>query len=455
MIQAERSSGSLFKPLLYTAAFHTGDLLPQMLVADIPTNIRGYQPQNFTRDYLGMVPVDEALTRSLNIPAVLILKDYGIERFRKELQQAGLTTIRFSSDHYGLPLILGGAEIKLWDMCGVYASMGRILSEAYPLNHRYNPAALHGPVVRLSPKHEETSVVQKEAVMWDYGALWVTLSAMRNLNRPGEDGSWETFSSQKPIAWKTGTSFGFRDAWAIGVTPDYTVGVWVGNADGEGRPGLIGARAAAPILFDVFRNLPGDAWWTPPYDDLYTAMTCRESGYLAGPDCPTPDSTLVPRSGLSAKVCPYHYRIHTDANGDFRYHANCATTALRDEQIFILPPTSAAYYKKHHPGYRHLPPMHPACMTRTDISDIELIYPPGNTKIYIPRELNGTTSQAVFQATHRSTTAEVYWYLDDAYLGSTREFHTMEVTTVPGRHEIIIIDETGDRVSRKFEIVGA
>jgi penicillin-binding protein 1C len=455
MIRAERSSGSLLKPLLYASAFQTGSLLPQMLVQDIPTNIRGYQPENFTRDYLGMVPVDEALTRSLNVPAVLILKNYGIERFRQVLLEAGLSTIRFSAEHYGLPLILGGAEIRLWDICGVYASMGRILSEAYSLNHQYNPTSLHGPISQVHLPEEVIWKSESQATLWDYGSLWITLSSMRNLTRPGEDGAWETFSSQKPIAWKTGTSFGFRDAWAVGVTPDYTVGVWVGNADGEGRPGLIGARTAAPIMFDIFRNLPGNAWWTPPYDELYPVQTCSESGYLAGPDCPGIDSELVPEAGRRASVCPFHQRIYTDIAGSYRYHKHCAPIELIEHSIFVLPPACATYYKKHHPEYRSIAPLNPACLqSGTNISDIELIYPAGNSKIYIPRELNGVSSRAVFQAAHRSSTAAVYWYLDDAFLGTTMEFHTMEVSTKPGKHQIIIVDETGGRVSRQFEIVG-
>src|SRR5690606_9297981 len=203
----------------------------------------------------------------------------------------GLRTIRYPADHYGLPLILGGAEVTLWDITGVYAGMGRMLSHAYPLNHRYDPADIHPPVALI----DDTLVTQNRKVtvepfLWDYGSLWLTLETMKNLSRPAEDCQWESFQSEKAIAWKTGTSFGFRDAWAIGVTPDYTVGVWIGNADGEGRPGLIGVRAAAPVMFDVFRNLPGKSWWSPPYDALDKVAICRESGYLAGDACPASDS---------------------------------------------------------------------------------------------------------------------------------------------------------------------
>ncbi|HLF64042.1 MAG TPA: penicillin-binding protein 1C [Saprospiraceae bacterium] len=459
MIQAERSSGSILKPLLYAAAFADGQLLPHMLVEDIPTNLRGYQPENFSRSYTGMVPADDALTRSLNVPAVLILRDYGIERFRQDLIQAGLTTIHYSAEHYGLPLILGGAEVSLWDLCGVYASMGRMLSHAYLLNHQYNPDDLHKPICML-PGSQETEQHQKTTktpILWDYGSLWLTLEAMRNLARPDEEGHWESFQSTKQIAWKTGTSFGFRDAWAIGVTPDFTVGVWIGNADGEGRPGLMGIRAAAPLMFDVFRNLPGNAWWTPPFDALVEVATCRLSGYLAGPDCVEVDSILITPQGIMAGRCPFHTRIYTDISGTFQYRKECAEgERITPQSWFILPPAAAGYYNRNNPSYKSVPPFHPTCSTMesSPMAQLQLIYPATDTRIFVPRELNGEKGHTVFRAAHRSATSPVYWYLDERYLGTTQEFHTMELQPDVGVHRVIIVDHRGERIERMFEVVG-
>jgi penicillin-binding protein 1C len=292
------------------------------------------------------------------VPAVLVLREYGIERFRQDLVQAGLKTIHYSADHYGLPLILGGAEVRLWDLCSVYASMGRTLSHMNALSGRYSPDDFHMPVPTTDDIDKQDPIPSSltgTAPLWDYGSIWLTIEAMRNLVRPDEEGQWENFQSQKQIAWKTGTSFGFRDAWAIGVTPDFTVGVWIGNADGEGRPGLMGVKAAAPVMFDVFRNLPGNAWWTPPYDALTEVATCRQSGFLAGPDCPDVDSILVTPAGVSSGRCPYHVRIYTDIASAYQFHQECADGKdIVPQSWFIVPPAAASFYGRNNPAYTGL-----------------------------------------------------------------------------------------------------
>lgn len=129
---------------------------------------------------------------------------------------------------------------------------------------------------------------------------------MSALNRPEEEADWQQFGSMKQVAWKTGTSYGGRDAWAIGTTPRYTVGVWVGNASGEGRPGLTGVGNAAPVLFDLFSLLPGSGWFDMPYDELLPMAICRLSGHKASAICDRVDTLYMPRSADKTEVCPYH-----------------------------------------------------------------------------------------------------------------------------------------------------
>jgi penicillin-binding protein 1C len=233
IIRSERSSGSILKPFLHCAALEEGLITPAGILEDIPTFIRGYQPLNFSQEYMGMVPANEALSMSLNVPAVRLLQDYGILPFKERLVAAGITTLHYSPDHYVLPLVLGGAEVTLWDVCGAYASMGRILNHTYKYDHQYSKEDIHPPVI-LAQKHDESRYVKltEQPPLWNAGAIWHTFEAMSDLRRPDSEGQWETFRSSKRVAWKTGTSFGYRDAWAVGVTPKYTIGVWVGNADG-------------------------------------------------------------------------------------------------------------------------------------------------------------------------------------------------------------------------------
>ena len=293
VIQAPRSTGSILKPFLYYAMLQEGSLLPDMLLPDVPVNINGFTPQNFSMQFEGAVPASEALARSLNIPAVTMLQRYGVPKFHSFLQQIGLKTINRSSSHYGLSLILGGAEATLWDVTNAYAMMGRSLLQL-PLRS----CSLLLPTSRIT---ESTDPFQP-------GAVWQTFDALKEVNRP-EEIDWKSIPSMQTIAWKTGTSYGFRDAWAVGVTPRYAVGVWVGNATGEGKLGLVGAQTAGPVLFDIFNLLPSSSWFTRPAGIFVEAEVCRKSGHLKGRFCDEMDTLLVLPAGLRTEACPYHHLV--------------------------------------------------------------------------------------------------------------------------------------------------
>ena len=461
IIQSERSSGSILKPFLYCAALEEGLITPKGILEDIPTYIRGYQPMNFTQQYMGMVPADQALAMSLNVPAVRLLQQYGILPFKEKLIKAGITTLHYSPEHYGLPLVLGGAEVKLWDICGAYASMGRVLSHAYLYDHQYDKDDVHPPVLfqqgaRSKEQGENEKVnLGEEAPVWDAGAIWLTFEAMSTLRRPDQEGQWETFNSSRPIAWKTGTSFGFRDAWAVGVTPKYTIGVWVGNADGEGRPGVIGLHAAAPIMFDALRMLDDDgSWWSPPYDALTPKLVCSESGWLATSSCMSTDTAFIIKEGETPASCSYHVQAYTDATQQYQYNPTCMPEAAALSNFFIVPTLAETYYKRYNPSYRSLPPLHPDCASAEQSNDnLAIIYPRPGSKIYVPFEWDKKKSRAVFSAVHRSDTALVYWTLDKHYLGKTKEFHQIEIDPKPGKHQLVLQDEYGSMVSTTFEVL--
>ena len=146
---------------------------------------------------------------------------------------------------------------------------------------------------------------------------------MQEVMRPGEEGLWNLFNSSQRIAWKTGTSFGFRDGWAIGLTPKYSVVVWVGNTDGEGRPELTGINTAAPVMFDIFRLLPASSWFEPPASDFTYLPVCHQSGFKAGSDCDDVDTMMVSVKGVNAPVCPYHRMVHLERTGTYRATSSC------------------------------------------------------------------------------------------------------------------------------------
>lgn len=434
VIQAPRSTGSILKPFLYYAMLQEGSLLPDMLLLDVPVNINGFTPQNFSMQFEGAVPASEALARSLNIPAVTMLQRYGVPKFHSFLQQIGLKTINRSSSHYGLSLILGGAEATLWDVTNAYAMMGRSL-----LQLPQRSCSLLLPTSRIT---ESTDPFQP-------GAVWQTFDALKEVNRP-EEIDWKSIPSMQTIAWKTGTSYGFRDAWAVGVTPRYAVGVWVGNATGEGKPGLVGAQTAGPVLFDIFNLLPSSSWFTRPVGIFVEAEVCRKSGHLKGRFCDETDTLLVLPAGLRTEACPYHHLVTLSADESQRIYENCANTepTLR-KSWFTLPPVWEWYYKQHHPEYKPLPPFKAGCGEDT-FQPMQFIYPPMNARIKLPKQLDGSKGFLTVELAHNNPNATVFWHLDETYQAQTQDFHKISLQPAAGKHSLTAVDGEGNTISTTF-----
>ena len=464
VLAAPRSPGSTLKPILYASLLTEGSLLPRQLIPDIPTQLNGYSPQNFDLGYDGAVPANRALARSLNIPAVKMLQQYKYPRFYDVLKQCGLSTLTHPADFYGMSLILGGCEVTPYELAGVYSSMARMYKHQAQNKGQWNGADWFMPGYRMIEDREKKRVTDDgvtdnrnnrgvAAPLFNYPALWHTFNAMTEVMRPGEEGLWGLFGSAQRIAWKTGTSFGFRDGWAVGLTPKYCVIVWVGNTSGEGRPGLTGINTAAPVLFDIFRTLPASNWFDPPKSGFIYLPVCRHSGYKAGSDCAIADTMLVSATAINAATCPYHRKIHLDKTGTYRVTANCESPAdMQHPSWFVLPPTIEYYYKQHHADYRPLPPFKPGCNTEVN-SPLELIYPEAYAKIYVPLEVSGERGKTIFTAAHRNSDSKLFWHLDDQFLATTQRFHQVAVSPAPGPHTITVVDENGESVTRNFEII--
>ena len=389
-----RSTGSILKPALYKAALEEGTILPGTLLPDIPVNLSGFAPQNFDHQYYGAVHAAEALARSLNIPAVFLLQEYGVPKLLDVLRDHGITTLRNQASHYGLSLILGGGECRLDEVTRMYSEMAVEAS---------------GNI-----------------------SAWYTMDALKEVNRPDEL-DWRLIRSVRKAAWKTGTSYGFRDAWAVGMTPSYTIGVWAGNAEGQGVPGLTGARAAGPVMFDILNLLPAETAWfempgqaghdgLTPGSDLGSqwAKVCKQSGMLAGADCTETQDIPVPEAGLETEPCHYH------RNGEF-----------------VLPPAMEWYYRPHHPEYKGA--------SRTDGgAAIAFIYPANGSTLQLPRQLSGEVEGAVFKAAHHDPAARIWWHMDGNYIGETQIIHEMKLSPATGKHVLTIVDENGDAASITF-----
>jgi penicillin-binding protein 1C len=452
VIPAPRSTGSVLKPLLYASMLEAGEVLPAQLIPDVPTHIGSFHPENFDRAYAGAVPAAQALARSLNVPAVRMLRSYGVDRFCAGLRQLGITTLTRPGEYYGLALILGGAEGTLWDVSGVYAGLARSALAPNPAAARrafFGPSYLRRPARAVS--------VPGTSAPLGPGAAYLTLQAMLEVERPGDELAWRAFGSARKIAWKTGTSYGFRDSWAVGVTPRLVVGIWVGNADGVGRTGLTGHSAAAPILFDVMGALPGGGWFDAPAE-LVDIDVCARSGMRAGPHCETRKAERVPRAGLDSPACSFCRVVHVDAGLAWQVHADCEpVTAIRSLDWFVLPPAMEVHYRRLHADYRPPPPFRADCRAALGAegsASLSIVSPREGATVYVPLELDGSLGRVVFEAAHRDPGARVFWHLDDGYEGETRDIHQLALAPGPGAHVLVLVDERGESVRRRFTVVG-
>jgi penicillin-binding protein 1C len=455
IVQRPRSTGSILKPFLYAGLLDSGQLLPHMLVPDVPTQYPGFSPENFDHVYRGALPADFALAQSLNVPAVRLLREYGVERFYDLLKGLGVSTLVRAPRDYGLTLILGGAEATLWDVTGMYANLvdiARRTTPGPPTPYRRLEVLRHAPAKGISARPSSSRVAEIST-----GAAWLTLQALLEGQRPQEEAHWRSFATSRKIAWKTGTSWGLRDAWALGGTSRYTVGVWVGNANGEGRAGLTGAMAAAPLLFALHSRLDPSPWLTEPSLALKRVEVCADDGFLASDACERkPD--WIPAGSHFDRQSPYHQLIHLDTSGRFQVDSTCERVSnMQHVSWFVLPPAEELYYRRLHASYRELPPLRADCqrgaIARDERSPMEFLYPSVSGKIYIPIELDGSPGRTIFEAVHRDREATLYWHLDGEFLGSTQTFHQLALDVPPGQHVVTIVDTRGNRLSRSFEVL--
>jgi penicillin-binding protein 1C len=451
VIDKPRSTGSILKPFLYAAMLDSGDLLPNTLVADVPTNFGSYHPENFNKKYAGAISAKLALSKSLNVPTVRMLQSFGLEKFYNYLLKLKLKDLRKSANHYGLTLALGGAESNLWDLCKSYASMASTVNHYTENSSRYFTNEFSEPFFYADNKIDFGNKIS-EKVIFDAASIYLTFESLKEVNRPSSDQNWEFFDSSKQIAWKTGTSFGFRDAWAIGTTKDYIVGVWVGNADGEGRPGLVGVQAAAPILFDVFDKLPNSDWFEKPFDEMTEVEICNKSGYRATEICEDKKLEFIQNSGLKTAPCPYHLLVNVDNLEDYQVNTSCERFEnIKQKSWFVLPPLMEYYYKDKNPFYKPLPKFRNDCLG--DVKNaMKFISPTENSTIFLPKDFDGKKNELILKVAHSNKEALLFWYIDNTFLGTTKKTHNFAIKPAIGKHIITVTDSSGEEIHQQISI---
>ena len=311
------------------------------------------------------------------------------------------------------------------------------------------------PRFLFSKKKINSGKIEEPEPPLSASSIWLTYEALQKVNRPESEAGWQYFSSSPNLAWKTGTSFGFRDGWAVGTTPGFVVGVWTGNADGEGRPGLTGISAAAPVLFDLVNLMEYGSWFNTPYEDLTMIRVCSKSGFRAGPDCLETVEIPACANGLRSEACPYHQIIHLNKSKTLQVTTYCASPSdITNVSWFVLPPAMEYFYRKKHPGYKTPPPVAPGCSINKNIPVMEFIYPGSGIKIFIPRDQSGLLTRVIPEVAHRNPSKKIFWHLDETYIGTTRFIHQIELVAKTGNHVLTVVDEDGNSIRCGFTITG-
>lgn len=437
-INAPRSSGSILKPFLYALSIDEGLLTPNTIIFDIPTYFDAFSPNNADEKFNGVVYAKDALRRSLNVPAVRLLNSYGLYQFYSFLKEAGITTLFREADGYGLPLIIGGAETTPWDIAQLFCGLAN--------SGKFSPIIF---------EKKDSILTRNEKNLISRGSAYLTLDMMNELTRPGVEFNWQQYRSNFNIAWKTGTSYGHKDAWAVGCTPEWTVVVWVGNFDGESNVLLNGMESAGPLFFELFNYLPKDPaslWFKKRAADFKSIQVCAETGFVAGPNCPKKQYTLVPKSMGALKTCPYHIKYQLDSLEKQSVCSLCWDRNHHERSYLVYPPE--VNYQLNLRGISYdLPPDHnPACKAIHIVQNMDFIYPKDSSQIWLPRDFNGELQKVVFKLAHQKPTALVYWYLDDQYLGLTKTNHTQVLQLSAGWHRLTATDNFGEKCKTVFQI---
>jgi penicillin-binding protein 1C len=442
IVQSPRSYGSLLKPLLYSMAIDQGYILPGEAIEDIPTVIGDFEPENFDKKYRGLVSADDVILQSLNIPAVRLLQQVGLKNFYTIVEKTNLAYLNKGADHYGLSLILGGGESSLWDLARLYKGFAQ------------NRSGIKNPYREVQYLMKGQKVKRAPDVSFSDYAIDATIRTMSNITRPREERSWESFGSNQKIAWKTGTSFGHRDAWAIGFNGKYAVAIWVGNENGEARYELTGVIKAAPILFKVFNALNKHQWFGPTIisNHKHIISVCKESGKMAGPTCKHIHKIKVPRSSMRLDQCQYHQIVKLSDKGKLIPNS-CTLPVYNTDTMFSLPPHVAFYYKQSHIEYVDFIAIDERC-NEIGSSSLAIIYPQNNIKMFAPKILD-EINPIVAKAFHPNPSQEIYWFLDETFLGKTYGLREHNMTMKPsiGQHILTIVDQQGNRSEAKFEML--
>ena len=438
-VHAYRSTGSLLKPFLTAKVLDRGPYTIASVIQDVPTYYGTFSPQNASKSFGGLVNLKTMLIQSLNVPYVRLLNTYGVNDFYDFLKQSALKGLFRSAEGYGLSLILGGAEASLFELTQLYLCL-----------------ANYGKFKPLSPLDKEQKIDLCENIheLFSAGAAWQVLQILTQLSRPGTEYYWQYFDNQIPVAWKTGTSYGQKDGWAVGVNKQWTIGVWVGNFDGQGNAEISGAKSAAPLLFTLFNMFTTgnhSIYFEKPEYDLKEVICCKKSGYPAGSNCSETVPIECPRSSYIPGICPFHRKYLVDTKSEKSVCSLC-WSGIETKWVYryIVPPSVKEILFSSGIAVDSIPHHAAHCISYKDENRLEIVYPVNGIKIFIPRDFDGNYEKIVLAAKHNQPSTQLFWYINGALIGTTHYQHQLPITLDPGKYKLTVQDEEGFTKSVSF-----
>jgi len=422
---ARRSPGSTLKPILYALALDEGMITPQMVLPDVPIDYSGYSPTNYNGEHRGPVTAEEALLQSLNTVAVTLYAKTR-DKFFNLLKDGGINTLKNPFSHYGLALILGSCEVTLLDLTSLYSGIANLgIFSNYRLIEDKNPT--------------------REKKLLSSTSCYIISEMLAKGERVDLPIFWEATLDMPKIAWKTGTSYGRRDAWAIGYNPDYTVGVWVGNFSGEGHERLVGGKVATPLLFDIFDNyLPSKRWFKKP-QDIEMVDVCALSGLLKDKDCPVSKKDFYIPGVSPNKRCGFHKRVLIDEETGCILCPLCKQDRVYREVLFVqYPPKIATYLKRGGYPVDEIPRHYPTCTALFENKAPLIRSPSQNGIYYISNEIDKRYQRILFEASVPNSIRKIHWFIDGKIFSSVTPTEKVFYTPEHGKHKIVCMDDTGN-----------
>lgn len=434
-IRAIRQPGSTLKPLIYAMAFNNGNLTPKTVITDVPINYNGYSPVNFNQEFNGYVTAENALAKSLNIPAVKALNMVGVENVVNKLMQCKFETIEKQKDNLGLSLVLGGCGVTLEEMTSLYA--------AFANNGNYSTPTY----LKNSKSYNTSTKILNEEVVFMINEI------LTKVERPDLPNSWQTAKNLPKISWKTGTSYGRRDAWSIGYNDNYTIGVWVGNFSGKGVPELTGAEMASPLLFNLFNEIEKESHknWIKAPEKLAFRLVCPETGLPPSENCEhTIMDYFIPSISSNLK-CNHLQKYYISENDSFSYCMTCLPLAgYKEKWLPNHPIEMLAYFEQHQINYTKIPTHNPYCTSFNNFNPPQIATPSEGNTYYIIKE---EPEALVLSAYTASDVKKIYWYVNNQFLKEANKTEKVLYTpTQSGYYKISCSDDKARNSDIEIEV---